>query len=125
VTAWADWHNRLGLRMAVQELSGAPAWLQIIHARNVSNTIHGRLCNPASYTPLFPYALEGMEKPGRRTLFVDTMVISPLRYFREKLRSAVKNFIIGHFGTARLDTVKNSVASLNGLLAATFGRANN
>ena len=98
VTAWADWHNRLGLAMAVQSIPGPPAWLQVVHGRNVSNTVHGRLCNPSGFAGLFPYALDGMPNPGRQQLLLDNLVHGPMRSLRAGLRSGLKGLALTFSG---------------------------
>ena len=52
-TCWHDWHTLLGKSMKVLELSGDPAWLQVVHGRNVSNRVRGRLISASRYTMLF------------------------------------------------------------------------
>src|SRR5690606_13964630 len=50
VTCWVDWHNRLADHMSIQRVYGLPAWVQIIHGRNVSNRVHGKRVAPHNYT---------------------------------------------------------------------------
>lgn len=114
LTAWADWHNRLGLVMPVRVLAGPPGWLQIIHARNVSNTVHGKRCNPAPYTHLFPYAVRGLAKPSPQQLVAENLVISPLRSLRQLLRSAIKTAVINVVGKSNFDALKNTAAVIAG-----------
>src|SRR6185312_5160768 len=42
VSCWADWHNLLERSMPVREVSGTPAWLQVVHEHNVSNRVRGQ-----------------------------------------------------------------------------------
>jgi hypothetical protein len=57
-TCWCDWHNLLGNSMQVRQLGGAPGWLQVVHGRNVSNRVRGRLVSPSQYVRLFPGLLD-------------------------------------------------------------------
>lgn len=111
VTAWADWHNRLGLAMTVQSVSGLPAWLQVVHGRNVSNTVHGRLCNPSVFNDLFPYALNEMPSPSKERLLLDKLVHGPIRSLEAGLRSGMKGLVLTFLGKSRFDAVKNTAAT--------------
>lgn len=111
VTAWADWHNRLELSMPVQVHTGAPAWLQVIHGRNVSNSVHGRLCNPSDYADLFPAALAGLPAPSTSLLAVERFALAPARAGRAAVRRAIKSLLLGTMGARGLDAAKNRFAT--------------
>lgn len=125
VTAWADWHNRLELTMPVQEVSGLPAWLQTIHTRNVSNTVHGRLCNSTAFVQLFPYALNKMKVPGQKALLIDYMIVSPMRVLKWKTRTVTKQLLINHLGKSNFDNLKNKIAVIYDAVTSISNRTTN
>jgi hypothetical protein len=116
-TCWADWHNLLGKRMPVFTAYGEPAWLQVVHGRNVSNRVHGRLASPSRYTRLFPGLLDGMLEPTATDRMRDSAVGVPLRVVREVGRTTVKKAIVTAGGRGALDTVRRAMhraAALSG-----------
>lgn len=125
VTAWADWHNRLGLSMAVVEVPGAPAWLQSIHDRNVSNTVHGKLCNPAGFAHLFPYALTEVSNPGSQSMLIENGLLRPVRHVKASLRSGLKHIVLGALGKNRFDSLRSHAATANNLARTMVSRTKN
>ena len=109
-TCWADWHTRLPLSMSVIGLGGAPAWLQMVHATNVSNRVRGRLTTPAPYLHLFPGALEAIDAPARRELVIARVVREPARAIREVVRGVVKSTALAVVGKDGLTRVKGRLA---------------
>ncbi|AXE38684.1 glycosyltransferase [Acidipropionibacterium virtanenii] len=105
-TAWRDWHILLRRHMAVTSLEGPPGWLQIVHGRNVSNRIRGRLADPASCRTLFPGSLDDVESPGRHDLLIDALVARPARETREIVRGAGKRILLGAMGKNGLEQLK-------------------
>ncbi|MBP2411551.1 hypothetical protein JOF48_000350 [Arthrobacter stackebrandtii] len=108
---WADWHNRLGLHMPVVEISGQPAWLQVIHDLNVSNRIHGRRVAPDPYLPAFGALLEDAAGTSRRDVVMDAVWNAPRRAARETLRAAVKKSVMTVAGKEGLDRFKAGLAA--------------
>lgn len=106
VTAWRDWHNLLHAHMPVRIDRGQPAWLQVIHDRNVSNRVRGHLVDPTEYRQLFPDVLEEATVPGSAELFIDRAVRVPLRGLREVGRRAAKTTVLRLSGKGGLDRVK-------------------
>lgn len=125
VTAWADWHNRLELTMPVAELPGEPAWLQVIHGRNVSNTVHGQLCSPSKFVELFPYALTGIPNPKKQDVLVENCLLGPVRMIRAGLRAGIKRILLGSLGKKRFDALKNHTATAGTYSRALISRASN
>lgn len=111
-TAWADWHNRLGLSMPVIEISGPPGWLQVIHGRNVSNVVHGRLTSPSSQAHRFPFALATLPEPGRANIALDAIIRHPLRSLRSSIKTIVKLIVLRMLGRDGFDSTKNRVAEI-------------
>lgn len=105
-TVWRDWHNMLHKHMAVRADGGRPAWLQVVHSRNVSNRVRGSLVDPAAYQSAFPGHLEGLVRPSRGALIYDRGVRIPLRETREGLRGAAKEVLLRTVGKHGLDRVK-------------------
>lgn len=125
VTAWADWHNRLSRTMPVTELAGAPAWLQVIHERNVSNTVHGQLCNPSQFSALFPFGFAELSDPSRIRLLTENNLLRPIRGIRACLRSSLKWAILTTLGKGRFDAIKNYSALYANRARALLARAKN
>lgn len=97
-TAWRDWHVMLRQHLPVRSIQGAPAWLQVVHGRNVSNRPRGRLANPTRYAALFPQALDGLAAPSRSAVAMDALVHRPVRELREAVRLAGKTVMFRLFG---------------------------
>jgi hypothetical protein len=107
VTCWADWHNLLGERMAVLELDGEPAWLQVIHDFNVSNRVRGRRVAPEPYRQAFSGGLlDDVVAPRPLQVAADVMVARPRRYLRESGRAALKRLVMTTVGKEGLDRLK-------------------
>lgn len=108
-TVWRDWHNMLHKQMAVQTDGGLPAWLQVVHDRNVSNRVRGRLIDPAGYRAVFPGHLDGMPGPSRGAILYDRLVRIPVRETRETARRSAKALLLGTIGKQGLDRIKESL----------------
>lgn len=106
-TCWTDWHNLLAKTMPVRELTGAPAWLQVIHGSNVSNRVRGRRVAAAPFASSFRGLLEGIEDPGIRDELWDAVVWRPTRFATETGRAAAKRTVLALGGKAGLDRVKS------------------
>lgn len=111
VTCWADWHNLLGKSMPVVEVSGQPAWLQVVHGGNVSNRVHGKLVSPAEYLDSFPGLLVPAKRPSRRDLFRDLVFEAPMRKSKEQIRKVVKGLALALLGKNGFDNAKKFLAS--------------
>lgn len=112
ITCWADWHNRLHRRVPVVEIGGAPGWLQVVHGRNVSNRIHGRLVSPDSYGSSFGDLLANVGKPTARSLVRDRIVGRPRRVARDAGRSMAKTAAMTMLGPSGFESAKRSLARM-------------
>ena len=106
VTCWADWHNLLGEHMAVLEVDGEPAWLQVIHDFNVSNRVRGRRVAAERYRQGFSGMLDEVVAPGPLEVIADVVVARPRRYLREFGRAALKQVVMTTVGKEGLDRLK-------------------
>jgi hypothetical protein len=106
VTCWADWHNLLGERMAVLEVEGEPAWLQVIHDFNVSNRVRGRRVPPEPYRQAFSGLLDDVAAPTPLEVVGDIMVAGPPRHLRESGRAVLKRLVMTAVGKEGLDRLK-------------------
>lgn len=106
MTAWRDWHILLHRHMAATALEGPPGWLQIVHGRNVSNRIRGRLVDPLAFRRLFPGALDDVASPSGRELIADALVARPAREGREMVRGAAKRVLLLVLGKNGLERLK-------------------
>lgn len=111
VTAWRDWHNLLHNHMTLRIERGRPAWLQVVHGRNVSNRVRGHLVDPSEYRRLFPGLLDHMSIPGFAELLIDRGIRVPLREVRETGRRAAKTAVLRLSGRDGLDRVKQFLQS--------------
>nr|WP_275940812.1 glycosyltransferase [Nocardioides zeae] len=109
VTCWADWHNRLQRQMPATVLGGDPGWVQVVHGRNVSNRVRGRLVAPARYAAVLP-ALADLAPPGRGAVVADRLVAHPLRELRARVRSSVRDALLATTGTAGVERVSAVLA---------------
>ena len=110
LTCWADWHNRLPRHFPVVEVPGQPAWLQVVHERNVSNRVRGRLVSPAPYAEAFGDLLAGVEAPLRARLMRDAVVDRPRRALRDGTRTGTRRAAVRVLGKERFDRLKLALA---------------
>lgn len=92
-TAWRDVHNRLHHHFPTVAEGGAPAWLQVIHGRNVSNRVRGRRVTPEPFRGLFPGLLDQIPQCDRGALLQDRLLGAPTRAAREGVRATGKHAI--------------------------------
>ncbi|WP_261164890.1 putative rhamnosyl transferase [Microbacterium sp. Marseille-Q6965] len=108
-TAWCDWHTLVPRHMPTVSTGGAPGWIQVVHARNVSNRVRGRLADPARHRALFPGMLDDLDAARRADVLADALVRRPLRESRELARGAVKGAVMAAVGRDGLDRLKDRV----------------
>ncbi|MGA8046143.1 MAG: glycosyltransferase [Dermatophilaceae bacterium] len=94
VTCWVDWHNRVGRHMPVHMVEGAPAWLQVVHGRNVSNRVRGRLVSPGAYRDLFGPGTAGTREPSSPQRVVSRLIAAPARAVRDTGRQAAARALL-------------------------------
>jgi len=108
-SVWCEWHNLLRERMPVRSVRGRPGWLQVVHGRNVSNRVRGRLADPRDYRDLFGGLIDELPIPARGALLRDRMVEVPVRESREVARKAAKAALMRAVGKRGLDRVKEAL----------------
>lgn len=111
MTAWRDWHVLLHHHMPTTTVSGAPGWLQVVHGRNVSNRIRGRLIDGEVYASLFPGMLADLPVPSLAALSADRYLHRPMREARELVRRLVKNVVLGVGGKGGLERLSQMLAA--------------
>ncbi|MCP2031557.1 hypothetical protein L1277_001648 [Okibacterium sp. HSC-33S16] len=111
VTCWIDAHNMLNRTMPVRSVSGPPAWLQVVHGGNVSNSVHGRMVSPEPYGDLFPGLLNGLTRPTASLLLRENFVAAPVRSALHVLRTSARKVVVLLFGRTGLDRLKYAIAS--------------
>ncbi len=83
-TVWAWQHMEIALGGPVIHDPGPPAWLQIVHGRNVSNRVRGRRRPIAALGERFPFALAGAEaRDSAVGVALDRCVLEPARAVRD------------------------------------------
>jgi hypothetical protein len=115
-TCWCDWHNLLGKSMKVLELSEAPGWLQVVHGRNVSNRVRGRLVSASRYAALFPDLLDDVAPIAFRAYANDLVLAQPLRTLKEAGRATLKSVAMRTVGKEGLSRAKAFWVSRHGRL---------
>ncbi len=113
-SVWRDWHNRLHQYMPVRTEGGRPGWLQVVHGRNVSNRVRGKLVDPTKYSRDFPDQLVGAASPSRGSILRDRLIRIPLRESRETVRRVGKNLLLATIGRSGLDRVKEAIQRRRG-----------
>lgn len=108
-TCWAEWHNLLGDHMPVIAIPGAPGWLQVVHDRNVSNRVRGKLVGPLDYENLFANLLNDVSVPSRMALLRDIVWNVPVRTSKEAVRAVVKRVTVRLAGKDGLDRLKGTL----------------
>lgn len=109
VSCWADWHNRLRLQMPALELTGEPAWLQIVHGKNVSNRVRGHLTDPTDYQRLFPGLIAGVMPPPKLNALASRMIAAPSRHLRDQCRRMTARTLTRIGGKDAVDAVKYQI----------------
>jgi GT2 family glycosyltransferase len=110
LTAWRDWHTLLRDHFPVVTEQGRPAWLQVVHAGNVSNRVRGMRVSPDGYRSLFGDLLDALPSPGLGSVAADRLVGSPFRGARDGLRMAAKQTLLRVAGKDGLDRLKARIA---------------
>lgn len=111
LTAWCDWHNLLHRHMPVVASAGTPAWIQVVHGRNVSNRVRGRLADPRRYRGGFPGILDDAAPVDPARLLADGWIRRPLRESRESVRLLGKRMVLAAFGKSGLDAIKDRLTA--------------
>lgn len=109
VTAWTTYHNELGRIMPVVRVGGGPGWLQVVHGRNVSNRVRGRLVSPGAHRDF-----AGLDLPdvGAGELLRDLVLLSPARAVRDAGRGGVRRVALRVLGRDRYAAAKSYAARL-------------
>ncbi|MDJ0320999.1 glycosyltransferase [Pseudarthrobacter sp. PS3-L1] len=108
-TCWADWHNQLGKSMPAREISGTPAWLQVVHDLNVSNRVRGTRVDPKAFVSSFGELLDDARRPSRAEILIERLALRPFRSIRESGRAVTKATILVVFGRGGLDRIKSTM----------------
>lgn len=116
VTAWSAYHNELGRHMPVVGLAGDPGWLQVVHERNVSNRVRGRLVRPGDHTGFVGL---GLPEPSLVELLRDRAVRMPARTARDLGRGVARRLALRVLGKERYADTK---AFASRLVGSTRGR---
>lgn len=90
-TIWSAQHQDLGRKWRLVQVSGDPAWLQVVHGENVTNRIRGRRLHKSSLTDRFRLAGKMDLAPTSKIgIALENAVLVPLRAAREALFKALK-----------------------------------
>lgn len=108
LTCWAAVHHELGSLMPVVRVAGAPGWLQVVHGRNVSNRVAGRLTAPTRYVATFPGLIDDVPALSLRTRAQDA-VVRPARAVRDRLVRPAAALVRKVAGPERYETIKMTI----------------
>ncbi|RLQ84708.1 hypothetical protein D9V28_10460 [Mycetocola zhadangensis] len=111
ITCWAEAHNMLGQLMPTTSIEGDPAWLQVVHGRNVSNRVLGRMVSPERFMHLFPGMLDSLPSPTAMTLLRENVVAAPARSAVNLIRTTTRKVVVRLFGRNGLNRLKNTLAA--------------
>jgi hypothetical protein len=111
ITCWSNWHNLLGENLPVIEIGGKPAWLQVVHGRNVSNRIRGKRVSSTSHLDRFPGLINDVRNASLRERMFERLVAQPARLAREAGRMAAKALAMRLLGKDGLTRAKLTWAS--------------
>jgi hypothetical protein len=78
-------HNDLPLLLPLVQIGGTPGWLQVVHGRNVSNKVRGKVIDKPSETAFPAAVLADVENPGWLEKAWDNGVIAPARALRDRI----------------------------------------
>ena len=104
-TCWADWHTLLPRRMRTIRLSGEPGWLQVVHGNNVSNRVRGHLTDAELVDGLF-IGLDDVQRPPRRALVLDRLVVAPGRQLRDVIKTVAKWILLRTIGKSGVERIR-------------------
>jgi hypothetical protein len=103
---WSNWHNLLADDLPVLHVGGPPGWLQVVHGRNVSNRVRGKLVSPVPFVTRFPDLIDDMPQPDRRTRLGDLFVRQTGRSVYEFCRLILKSLAVTILGHRGMDTTR-------------------
>lgn len=113
-TCWSQWHNLLHRSMPTAIVPGPPAWLQVVHERNVSNRARGRLIDVAPSRARFTGLVDHVPAPSPRELARDRLLERPARVARDRARGFARDTAIQLFGRDGFDRLKSRVLGSTG-----------
>lgn len=104
-TCWSRFHNELEEAMPAVREDGAPAWLQVVHGRNVSNRVGGTLASPKQFAQLYPGLLDDVVEPtwSARAKY---QLARPARGLRDRVLRPGAAVIRGIIGQERYESLK-------------------
>jgi hypothetical protein len=109
---WSNWHNLLAEELPVLHIGGPPGWLQVVHGRNVSNRVRGKLVSPVPFLTRFPDLFDDVPEPGRRTYLSDLLFRQTGRSVHEFFRSILKSFAVMILGNRGMDETRSKLEQL-------------
>jgi hypothetical protein len=81
---WSVQHTEIHKRDPVLNIFSSPAWLQIIHERNVTNKVHGRLVSVNNFFEKFKTShIVELNKINSFDIFIDHFFKFPFRLLRD------------------------------------------
>lgn len=77
-------HMEIRRQRSLFQIDNEPSWMQIIHDSNVSNKVRGWRTDYSGLASRFPdEAMTGLKQPSNATLFVDNIILAPMRLTRD------------------------------------------
>lgn len=106
ITCWGEIHHAFPRHLAVRHIGGGPGWMQVVHGRNVSNKIRGRLVDPEAYRYCFDDLLDDLAPPAAVELAFDRVLAFPARVGRDAVLRTVRIALVASMGHSRVDRLK-------------------
>jgi hypothetical protein len=82
-TVWSAWHTELGRTAPLIQLDDRPAWLQVVHERNVSNRIRGTRVAAAEALGLFAIDVPTRDDESAVAIRAENLMLTPGRRARD------------------------------------------
>ncbi len=93
-TIWAAPHTQLKTQFALEQVSGDPCWLQVVHGENVANRIKGARLSSHDVLSRFTLSSRVEVRPTNALgLVADRLVMFPLRRVREVAITIAKRLL--------------------------------
>ncbi|QFG69773.1 glycosyltransferase [Ornithinimicrobium pratense] len=108
LSCWAGVHDQLESVMPAVREAGNPAWLQVVHGRNVSNRVAGQLVAPGSHGARFPGLIDDLPDvtlPDR----VKDLAARPARLARDKVVRPGATLVRTVIGPRRYEDIKMAI----------------
>ncbi|MGP1255098.1 MAG: glycosyltransferase [Kiloniellales bacterium] len=89
-TAWFGYHTEVSKFLPIKQVPTLPMWMQVVHEKNISNVVRGKLLDNAEGLDRFTVHLEPTKPPSKIALVLDHIVSANYRRFRDSIIKTAK-----------------------------------